>query len=404
MKPVVLVLPDIVALRVSPNRILFPIEKFAKQMGYELTIDESTKKRTIRNGDKEFQYWPGNSFSIGKSEGKEDSLSNNGTMTFNDEVYLVGDDSGWAEVCSYKIYENMLIITDEVSKNNTFMKIIDKQSKNKLASGSHLVGTSYYFLGGISDGAWKNYDDVWGKKAIGTEYHLTFFRNGIKGGVRRVVTEEMEGGGNESQFRIVEDTSVKTKEQLAREAELDEYGFKKESSPPYDTVFAISDCTWDPYAHPAIRGVAPTATHEKAAQEFLQQNSIKGTPTIDKVMEADIDNDGANETVMTISSGVDENRKLNPDTEYIKHEYNLVLYIKDVNGKTTTGMICGNWYPPATNISLPIYFTFTDIMDVDGDGQNEVLVNSGYYEGESFEVMKLVNGVFIGVASAGVGA
>ncbi|MEI7833263.1 MAG: hypothetical protein WCJ56_08710 [bacterium] len=398
-------LPEITALRVAPDRILFPIEKFARQMGYELTIDESTKKRTIRNGDREFQYSLDNTAKIKASTGGFDSgISVDRPIIVDGETYfLVYGDLSIAG-CKLKITPEKIEITDEVANKTTFMKIADIELKNKLATGSHLVGTSYYFLGGISGGAWKNYDDIWGKKAIGTEYSLTFFRNGIKGGVRRVVTEEKEGGGNESQFRIVQDTSVKTKEQLAREAELDEYGFKKESSPPYDTVFAISDCTWDPYAHPAIRDVAPTAIHKKAAQDFLQQNSIKGTPTIEKVMEADIDNDGIYETIITVSSGLNSERSWGPDTVYTKNEYNLVLYLKDVDGKTTTGIVCGNWYPPATKIGLPMFYTLTDIMDVDGDGQNEVLVNSGYYEGDGYDVMKLVDGVFIEVASAGVGA
>jgi hypothetical protein len=47
-------------------------------------------------------------------------------------------------------------------------------------------------------------------------------------------------------------------------------------------------------------------------------------------------------------------------------------------------------------------FTYTKsigIVDTDGDGMYEIIIESGYYEGAGFELLKYSNGEFIPIAN-----
>ncbi len=399
LAPATLVSPlsDLVAYQVSADEVLFPLEKFATWMGFDVTVEKSTKLHIIKNGGVVVKYQPGTSDTLGG----EKQLGE--PMTVNGEIGLPVDKE--TTVLGLRLAINSSNSTVEITEMSTSKKVamkLVKIDKNiKLAAGKHMLseGDSYW-LGWIENRTWVEDQDKWENIPLGTKFNMSFFHGGLKGGTGTITTAGKALPMDSDVLEFSKDTPVGVQSQK----KLNDFGFTIDSDESkYMPTLGISDCTWDPYAHPAIRNITPTATHTNAVKEFMRKNGLEGEPIIDVVMEADIDNDGKVETVLSfISAGFKEFP--GPNREYPQDEYSAVLYIDEVAGKTVTGIINGDWFAANTLVACPSVFKLGDIMDADGDGQNEVMVFEYYYEGLGYNVMKFVNGTFINVASGGEGA
>lgn len=62
--------------------------------------------------------------------------------------------------------------------------------------------------------------------------------------------------------------------------------------------------------------------------------------------------------------------------------YSFVLLRRVVDGKLKTRMIAGEFYPKAKTFNAPGRYEIGAVLDLDGDGKLEVIVQAAYYEGD----------------------
>jgi len=119
-----------------------------------------------------------------------------------------------------------------------------------------------------------------------------------------------------------------------------------------------------------------------------------------QVVRADLDGDGAEE-VIVVATNADATIP-----EFKENTYSLVLFRRLIAGKVVTTPLYQHYYHE--NISgqadSPSGYMVTHIVDIDGDGKMEVLLNGRYYEGIWYEIYKLETDGLKKVLSAGIGS
>ena len=61
--------------------------------------------------------------------------------------------------------------------------------------------------------------------------------------------------------------------------------------------------------------------------------------------------------------------------------YSFVLLRREVKDGVKTSLIAGEFYPTSKTFNAPSEYKILAILDCDGDGTMEVIVEAGYYEG-----------------------
>ena len=123
-----------------------------------------------------------------------------------------------------------------------------------------------------------------------------------------------------------------------------------------------------------VKNVTVEANIMKTLQDFIKTIQIKDSVNLDngpkiKIMSGNFTGSGKNEYVVSYK-------------KYVSFtEFASGLYIMDENGKILKEMFA--FTPSNFNYTFLI-----GIIDVDNDGINEILTESGYYEGGGYELWK----------------
>ncbi len=119
--------------------------------------------------------------------------------------------------------------------------------------------------------------------------------------------------------------------------------------------------------------------YQKAVADFLTGKGIHNPKVkITKIVRIDLDGDGEDEVLISATNyfskdGVPSGAQ--------QGSYSCVILRRVVGGKVDTQLIDGEFYPKATTFSAPNAYEISAILDLDGDGKMEVILDSGYYEG-----------------------
>lgn len=136
--------------------------------------------------------------------------------------------------------------------------------------------------------------------------------------------------------------------------------------------------TWD--AAPRLAQSLPveTAGYEEAVAALLTENGLANPQVqIDSVLRVDIEGDGVDEVLIAAS-------RLSGGTStpaVAAGDYALLVLRKVSNGSVTTVPLALDVYAEGNDLAYPFRYGVLGLLDLDGDGQLEIVVEAERYEG-----------------------
>jgi hypothetical protein len=158
-------------------------------------------------------------------------------------------------------------------------------------------------------------------------------------------------------------------------------------SPPAgqgDLIGIASD--WDPLPRPPKIFAGPTLSQQDAVSYFLRAHSLSNFKiNITQTIKADLDNDGLEETILSATTPEAVNGLHQGPMVY----YSVVVIRKIGAGEIKTILLDGTITGPvSSNYGLNRYW-ISAVLDVNGDGREEVIVSSSNNAGHATAVFEL---------------
>ncbi|HEX8745926.1 MAG TPA: hypothetical protein VF717_01940 [Pyrinomonadaceae bacterium] len=125
--------------------------------------------------------------------------------------------------------------------------------------------------------------------------------------------------------------------------------------------------------------------YRAAVAEVLRKNGIRRPQVnIVKVLRVDLDGDGTQEVLISATRAKRwESGSIANDSN--PGDYSVVLLRRVVRGRVQTIVVEGEYHPrgrvPETD-GPPNEYKVTSLLDLNGDGRLEIIVEGGYYEGD----------------------
>lgn len=158
-----------------------------------------------------------------------------------------------------------------------------------------------------------------------------------------------------------------------------------------DEIFSMS-CDWDCVPRKSTEETT-TPESEQLIKDFLVSEGIEN-PELDVLYEQkiDIDGDSADEVLIYAENKGDKNNYYN------KGDFTVMILRKTINNEIKNIVIkleigkdeydiVDNYIPEGASIRY--FFKIEGFYDVDGDNEMEILIESSYVEGVSYEVYKI---------------
>jgi hypothetical protein len=143
--------------------------------------------------------------------------------------------------------------------------------------------------------------------------------------------------------------------------------------------------------------------YEQAVREFLENRGLREPEVkITQTIRVDLEGDGEEEVLIS-ATNYSATKDLIPSSAPAG-SYSVVLLRRVTNGKVITQMIEGEFYPQAKEFNAPSAYRVAAVLDLNGDGALEVVIDGAYYEGAWMAVYVCTPGQIKKVLSAGCGA
>lgn len=158
------------------------------------------------------------------------------------------------------------------------------------------------------------------------------------------------------------------------------------------TLIGLKDATWNPLPR-VPKALSPqSATYLALVTDFLKTKGITGTkPVIAQLWQVDLEGDGVAEILLNVQSP-DYDKVIALDRPLKPNDFSLVLLRRVVGGKPQMSTLMGDIHKKAET-DTPNRYTLSHVLDLNGDGKLEVVVEWGYYEGGGANVIQFVNGL-----------
>lgn len=228
-------------------------------------------------------------------------------------------------------------------------------SATALAADLHPIvemGTGYFF-GGSANGKW-----IAAEKAAKSMKGRTSFR--VFG-----LTQEIgktTGGKPKSVEEVCADTLTVSL-----------------SSQPKDGLIALS-APWNALPRKPRIAEPTKQVYIDASHEFLQAHGVSDPKVrITRTLLVDLDGDGEEEVLISATNYFTEDGGVPMDTP-APGSYSIVLLRRVIEGKVQTELVAGELYPNDKS-DTPNVYEISAVLDLNGDGKLEIIVDSQYYEG-----------------------
>jgi hypothetical protein len=168
---------------------------------------------------------------------------------------------------------------------------------------------------------------------------------------------------------------------------------------PSASVIGI-DGTWN--AMPRVPRVESTnqAVYRQAAADVLKRNGIANPKVVLKqVLRVDLEGDGEKEVLVTATNYKDG---IQPHAQV--GDYSVVFLRKVIKGKVETTIVEGDFYTKTVEFGAPVTYNVGAIVDTNGDGVLEIMVEGEYYEGIWSSVYQVKGAKVEEVLTCGCGA
>lgn len=158
-------------------------------------------------------------------------------------------------------------------------------------------------------------------------------------------------------------------------------------SPEIDGVIAIGNPQWNPMPRVPQSLSTTDEVYSRAVAAILRRHGIRNPKIkINKVLRIDLEGDGVDEVLVSAThyaGGVGSETQgmtLNPAAG----DYSLIFVRKVIRGRVQTIFVEAEYHPKAGRQELegpPNAYDLTAVLDINGDGRMEIIIDGGYYEG-----------------------
>ncbi len=163
-----------------------------------------------------------------------------------------------------------------------------------------------------------------------------------------------------------------------------DYSYKATISPQLRGALLAVGGAWNPLPRRPVAFRTDLPVYRTAVATLLRSRGIANPDVrITKIWRIDLEGDGVPEVLFSAT------RFTADPTDANAGDYSFVAMRKTVRGQVQTTVLGGKFYPTFADFAAPNTYTLLGVFDLNGDGIQEVLVGSGYYEGAATEVFQI---------------
>lgn len=181
-------------------------------------------------------------------------------------------------------------------------------------------------------------------------------------------------------------------------------------SPEITGGIAIGNPLWNPMPRTPQSLGTTDRVYSQAVASILRKNGIRNPKLkLNHVLRIDLEGDGVDEVVVSATyyaGGVGSETQgmtLNPAAG----DYSLIFVRKMIRGRVQTIIVEEEYHPKAgrqSNEGPPNAYDLDAILDINGDGRMEIIIDGGYYEGSWATVYSITGNKAQNVLWCGCGA
>lgn len=273
---------------------------------------------------------------------------------------------------------------------DTKSKLKQKYSMSEVEKNINLiVSESLYVLGGSIDGNWINSDELY-ELNIGEKVYKLYSFLGKLG--------EVQGSEPVLEKEPIEYLHVDMKNENSKYDYEIEKVFEKLDWLSYK--IAVSG-NWNALPREPRLQSSNIDTYSKIIKEILSNNKMNDAPVkILQNIKIDLEGDGIDEVIISAS-----NISFDKDNIHKSGAYSLVVLLKIINSEVQNLTLAESYYPDDQEYYNGVQYRYLVpfVLDCNGDGIMEIIVEGLYYEGEWMEVFEIQNNEIHRVLVNGVG-
>ena len=157
---------------------------------------------------------------------------------------------------------------------------------------------------------------------------------------------------------------------------------------------------WKARPRASVAVSTQTGVYRTAIRDLLRANGIAQPDVrLTQIVRVDLEGDGVDDVLISATRLVDSARS----PQVVAGDYSLLVLRKLIAGKVETIIVEADYYLMDNTFTAPQEYTVANILDLNGDGRMEIVVDSSYYEGIATLAYTVTNCEVRVVVGAGCG-